>query len=97
MVTARTAGFSPGTSPPPVRIPITPFWVAMWAILHLIALRRLRSTAPTCCSVEAAINHRYGQPGTNSDWFRAGLAADSRIRAPALYEWDGQTEKKVTR
>src|SRR5438132_10718225 len=35
MVTARIAGFSPGTSPPPVRIPITPFLVAMWAILHL--------------------------------------------------------------
>jgi hypothetical protein len=31
------------------------------------------------------------------DWFRAGLAADSRIRAPALYEGDGQTEKKVRR
>ena len=25
MVTARIAGFSPGTSPPPVKIPITPF------------------------------------------------------------------------
>src|SRR6266481_4642506 len=35
MVTARIAGFSPGTSPPPVRIPITPFLVAMLAILHL--------------------------------------------------------------
>src|SRR5437868_8522207 len=35
MVTARIAGFSPGTSPPPVRIPITPFLVATWAILHL--------------------------------------------------------------
>src|SRR5271157_4861371 len=27
MVTARMAGFKPGTSPPPVRIPITPFFV----------------------------------------------------------------------
>ena len=27
MVTARIAGLSPGTSPPPVRIPITPFLV----------------------------------------------------------------------
>src|SRR5947207_2814223 len=35
MVTARIAGFSPGTSPPPVRIPITPFLVAMLDILHL--------------------------------------------------------------
>jgi hypothetical protein len=25
MVTARIAGFKPGTSPPPVKIPITPF------------------------------------------------------------------------
>src|SRR4030095_502565 len=29
MVTARIAGLSPGTSPPPVRIPITPFLVLM--------------------------------------------------------------------
>src|SRR5580700_2668853 len=27
IVTARIAGFKPGTSPPPVRIPITPFFV----------------------------------------------------------------------
>src|SRR4029077_13787086 len=35
MVTARIAGFRPGISPPPVRIPITPFLVAMLAILYL--------------------------------------------------------------
>ena len=36
-------------------------------------------------------------PGRSWRWFRAGLlAADSGIRAPALYEGDGQTEKKVT-
>src|SRR5262249_25608032 len=29
MVTARIAGLSPGTSPPPVRIPITPFLLLM--------------------------------------------------------------------
>src|SRR5207237_10245236 len=29
MVTARIAGLSPGTSPPPVRIPIRPFLVLM--------------------------------------------------------------------
>src|SRR5439155_23220250 len=29
MVTARIAGLSPGTSPPPVRIPIKPFLVLM--------------------------------------------------------------------
>jgi hypothetical protein len=31
------------------------------------------------------------------DWFRAGLAAGFRIGAPAHYEGDGQTEKKVTK
>src|SRR5437588_774385 len=35
MVIARIAGFSPGTSPPPVRTPITPFLVLMFAILDL--------------------------------------------------------------
>jgi hypothetical protein len=34
MVTARMAGFNPGTSPPPVRIPITPFFVFMIATLR---------------------------------------------------------------
>ncbi len=36
MVTARIAGLSPGTSPPPVRIPIVPvFFVAIICLLHL--------------------------------------------------------------
>jgi hypothetical protein len=32
IVTARMAGFKPGTSPPPVRIPMTPFFVFPLAI-----------------------------------------------------------------
>jgi hypothetical protein len=31
MVMARMAGFNPGTSPPPVRIPITPFFLLIFA------------------------------------------------------------------
>jgi len=33
-VAARIAGFKPGTSPPPVRIPITPFFTLMLAMSH---------------------------------------------------------------
>src|ERR1700720_22135 len=33
-VTARIAGFNPGTSPPPVRIPITPFFTLIFAIMR---------------------------------------------------------------
>src|SRR5579872_2928380 len=33
MVTPRIAGFRPGTSPPPVRMPITPFLVFTFAIV----------------------------------------------------------------
>src|SRR5689334_10369064 len=35
MVIARIAGLSPGTSPPPVRTPIKPFLVLMFAIIGL--------------------------------------------------------------
>jgi hypothetical protein len=33
-VTARIAGFNPGTSPPPVRIPITPFFTLIFAMMR---------------------------------------------------------------
>jgi hypothetical protein len=36
MVTARMAGLSPGTSPPPVRIPMIPFFVLILAIAILL-------------------------------------------------------------
>jgi hypothetical protein len=35
MVTARMAGFKPGTSPPPVRIPITPLFVFTLSLYFL--------------------------------------------------------------
>src|SRR5438067_3601329 len=46
MVTARIAGLSPGTSPPPVRIPITPFLVLMRPLcrFNLYSQTRLQST-----------------------------------------------------
>src|ERR1700722_2971842 len=34
MVTPRIAGFKPGTSPPPVRMPMTPFLVLMFAMMQ---------------------------------------------------------------
>jgi hypothetical protein len=35
IVTARIAGFNPGTSPPPVRIAITPFIYFVFAIMFV--------------------------------------------------------------
>src|SRR5580704_2364052 len=40
IVTARIAGFSPGTSPPPVRIPITPFFAFTLILMPTRFLRR---------------------------------------------------------
>src|SRR6202035_3747677 len=40
-VTARIAGFKPGTSPPPVRIPITPFFVFTFAIQFVLKIKKL--------------------------------------------------------
>jgi hypothetical protein len=36
MVTARIAGLSPGTSPPPVKIPMVPFFFFTWVMTHLL-------------------------------------------------------------
>ena len=41
MVTALIAGFNPGTSPPPVRIPILPFFLITSAMLIHIKLQRV--------------------------------------------------------
>src|ERR1022692_2098121 len=48
MVTARIAGFKPGTSPPPVRIPITPFVVLRFAIgfVHSERITRVAVHSP---------------------------------------------------
>src|SRR5512147_2324515 len=39
MVTARIAGFNPGTSPPPVNIPMTPFFLFVLVIFRLLLIR----------------------------------------------------------
>src|SRR5439155_23372898 len=45
MVTARIAGLSPGTSPPPVTIPITPFLALMRPSSCFPFLRYIRRSA----------------------------------------------------
>src|SRR6266496_5108352 len=50
MVTARIAGLSPGTSPPPVRIPITPLLVLMRPLCGFLRAckRKIHGTDSMC-------------------------------------------------
>ena len=72
MVTARMAGFRPGTSPPPVRIPITPFFVFTFAALFLLmpcsqmSGRPLSSYSPLS---RAAMNKEPNKSGKTSPAF----------------------------
>jgi hypothetical protein len=52
IVIARMAGLSPGTSPPPVNIPMTPFFLFTCAIIVLpkdLALQKIDVDSVTCC------------------------------------------------
>src|SRR6266516_6778931 len=50
MVTARIAGLSPGTSPPPVRIPIRPFLVLMRPFVVFFEQAKGKSTEAIGCA-----------------------------------------------
>src|SRR6266516_811152 len=50
MVTARIAGLSPGTSPPPVRIPIRPFLVLMRPFVVFFEYAKGKSTEAIGCA-----------------------------------------------
>src|SRR5271157_1279712 len=53
MVTARIAGFSPGTSPPPVRIPMTPFLELLFVMLTRLFYKNPNTTQPNSNSLAA--------------------------------------------
>ena len=79
MVTARIAGLSPGTSPPPVRIPITPFLVLMRPLCRFLrACKRKIDVSDWMCkrhrldeTVSRVTNSRYhANPSSDRVFFR---------------------------
>src|SRR6266853_5211157 len=74
MVTARIAGLSPGTSPPPVRIPIRPFLVLMRPLCRFLrACKRKIDGSDWVCK-----RHRSEPPGK----FRPVRFLPNQIPAP---------------
>src|SRR5271157_1352436 len=62
MVTARIAGFSPGTSPPPVRIPMTPFLELPFAMpIPLFTKVQREKDTPLAESVRGLSSHSSGR------------------------------------
>src|SRR4029450_6935841 len=59
MVPARIAGLSPGTSPPPVRIPIRPFLVLMRALYRFLRACKRKSTEAIGCARGIAQTREY--------------------------------------
>src|SRR4029453_4733215 len=79
MVTARIAGLSPGTSPPPVRIPIAPFLVLMRPLCRFLrACKRKIDVSDWMCkrhrldeTVFCVTNSRYhANPSSDRVCFR---------------------------
>src|SRR5260370_12972537 len=60
-VTARIAGFRPGTSPPPVRMPMTPLLVLMLAMTQSLS-RKSESAAKSKSNAGAEDGEELGEP-----------------------------------
>src|SRR5512133_143373 len=82
MVTARIAGLSPGTSPPPVRIPIAPFLVLMRPLCRFLrACKRKHDVSDWMCKrhrAEPAGKFRPVSVRTRSRIQRDGQVAEGR-------------------
>src|SRR5271157_3327575 len=76
MVPARIAGFSPGTSPPPVRIPMTPFLELLFVMLTRLFYKNPNTTQPNSNSL-AALGGSRDHP-RKAMWL---VRASSRSRA----------------
>src|SRR5206468_7643254 len=85
MVTARIAGLSPGTSPPPVRIPITPLLVFMRPLCCFLRAFKRKSTEPIRCARGIAASPRQLSLSTTDSLNDFADCIDHQFRVFLMY------------
>src|ERR1700732_3730877 len=103
-VTARIAGFKPGTSPPPVRIPMTPFFVFTFAILccpYVGAAKRVESESAfngvlRFFYCEALSHVRYRPFSLSENHYRFILLNGTMKTLTVIKSADGACERKCS-